>query len=109
MPEERRPFRATDVLSGAVEKGAGHPSPRRPARPPRKQVSIYLTYPQVDILNDLHHRLNAGNIRRRIEKSELGGLAIELLAKLVPEDRHFQDISQLADYLTAGSQRHTST
>ena len=74
-PATRRPFRAVDVLSGSID--------RRPAVKPertRKQISAQLEPAQVRLLGELHARLNA-TADKRIEKSDLVGLGIELLAE----------------------------
>ena len=72
---ERRPFRAVDVLSGSIDKGAA------PARV-RKQISAQLEPAQLRLLGELHARLNA-TTTTRIEKSDLVGLGIELLAAVL--------------------------
>jgi hypothetical protein len=68
----RRPFRAADVLTGAIDR---HPAPART----RKQISAQLEPDQVRLLGEMHARLNA-TAEKRIEKSDLVGLGIELLA-----------------------------
>src|SRR5215217_2258988 len=70
----RRPFRAVDVLSGNIDR-------REQAHPERarKQISAQLEPAQLRLLGEMHARLNA-TARSRIEKSELVGLGIELLA-----------------------------
>jgi hypothetical protein len=70
---KRKPFRAVDVLSGSIDR----PAPKTP--PARKQISAQLEPAQLRLLGELHARLNA-TAERRIEKSELVGLGIELLA-----------------------------
>jgi hypothetical protein len=70
----RKPFRAVDVLSGNIDRRA----PVEPVRQ-RKQISAQLEPAQVRLLGELHARLNA-TARTRIEKSDLVGLGIELLA-----------------------------
>lgn len=82
-PGARRPFRAVDVLSGSIDR-------RIPARPERvrKQISAQLEPAQIRLLGELHARLNA-TATKRIEKSDLVGLGIELLAaalKTVDQD-----------------------
>ena len=74
---ERRPFRAVDVLSGSIDKNVA------PARV-RKQISAQLEPAQVRLLGELHARLNATGTAR-IEKSDLVGLGIELLAAVLAE------------------------
>jgi hypothetical protein len=68
----RRPFRAADVLTGAIDR---RPAPART----RKQISAQLEPDQVRLLGEMHARLNA-TAEKRIEKSDLVGLGIELLA-----------------------------
>ncbi|HET8523924.1 MAG TPA: hypothetical protein VFL82_11850 [Thermomicrobiales bacterium] len=68
----RRPFRAADVLTGAIDR---RPAPART----RKQISAQLEPDQVRMLGEMHARLNA-TADKRIEKSDLVGLGIELLA-----------------------------
>ena len=73
---ERRPFRAADVLTGAIDRRRG------PAARGRKQISAQLEPAQLRLLGELHARLNA-TAATRIEKSELVGLGIELLAAVL--------------------------
>ena len=73
--QSRRPFRAVDVLSGSIDQRAK----ARPERA-RKQISAQLEPAQLRLLGELHARLNA-TASERIEKSELVGLGIELLAE----------------------------
>jgi hypothetical protein len=78
--DERRPFRAVDVLSGSIDQRS-----REPKLPPaRKQISAQLEPGQVRLLGELHARLNA-SATARIEKSDLVGLGIELLAALLEQ------------------------
>lgn len=71
---ERR-FRAVDVLTGTIDRAE---APRRA----RKQISAYLYPEQVRALGELHARLNS-TAEGRVEKSEIVGLALDLLAALV--------------------------
>jgi hypothetical protein len=71
---ERR-FRAVDVLTGTIDHTE---APRRA----RKQISAYLYPEQVRALGELHARLNS-TTDGRVEKSEIVGLALDLLAQLV--------------------------
>jgi hypothetical protein len=83
--QERRPFRAADVLTGRIDERRVPAGTGRP----RKQISAQLEPAQVRLLGELHARLNAA-ARTRIEKSELVGLGIELLAAaLNAADREF--------------------
>ena len=70
---ERR-FRAVDVLTGAID--------RTPPKRARKQISAYLYPEQVRRLGELHARLSSGT-SERVEKSEIVGLAVDLLAELM--------------------------
>jgi hypothetical protein len=72
----RRPFRAADVLTGTIDKR------RQTAAKTRKQISAQLDSNQLRILGELHARLNA-TADKRIEKSDLVGLGIELLAAVL--------------------------
>lgn len=72
---ERRPFRAVEVLSGSIDRATKAPAPERV----RKQISAQLEPAQIRTLGELHARLNA-TAQKRIEKSDLVGLGIELLA-----------------------------
>lgn len=72
--EPRRPFRAADVLTGSIDR-----RPVARAERPRKQISAQLEPGQLRLLGELHARLNA-TAEKRIEKSDLVGLGIELLA-----------------------------
>ena len=71
---ERR-FRAVDVLTGTIDRAE---APRRA----RKQISAYLYPEQVRALGELHARLNS-TAAGRVEKSEIVGLALDLLAEMV--------------------------
>ena len=75
-----RPFRAADVLTGSIDH---RPAPAQAGRG-RKQISAQLEPAQVRLLGEMHARLNAV-ATRRIEKSDLVGLGIELLAALLDE------------------------
>ncbi len=80
----RRPFRAADVLTGRIDRegAAGRARPGGRSSGGRKQISAQLEPEQVRLLGELHARLNA-TATRRIEKSELVGLGIELLAAVL--------------------------
>jgi hypothetical protein len=88
----RRPFRAADVLTGTIDKRR-HAAPR-----PRKQISAQLDANQVRMLGELHARLNA-TAEQRIEKSDLVGLGIELLAAVL------QDVDGERDPASDGTSR----
>lgn len=85
---ERR-FRAVDVLTGAIDRTA-------PPKRARKQISAYLYPEQVRRLGELHARLSSG-MSERVEKSEIVGLAIDLLAELVEAaERAGTEVASLA-------------
>jgi hypothetical protein len=86
---ERRPFRAVDVLSGSIDR----PPVAKPARA-RKQISAQLEPGQLRLLGELHARLNA-TASERIEKSDLVGLGIELLAAAIAQAE--QDLAPAPD------------
>src|SRR6476659_5015004 len=76
QPTDReRRFRAVDVLTGTIDRAEA----RRRAR---KQISAYLYPEQVRALGELHARLNSAP-DGRVEKSEIVGLALDLLAEMV--------------------------
>jgi len=60
--------------------------PTRTGRPKskvkRKQVTLYLTPEQEEALSDLHHEWKK---RVKVDRSDLAGLAIELLTKLAAD------------------------
>jgi hypothetical protein len=72
--DERR-FRAVDVLTGTIDRTEA-------SRRARKQISAYLYPEQVRALGELHARLNS-TPDGRVEKSEIVGLALDLLEHLV--------------------------
>jgi len=74
-PKSERRFRAVDVLTGTIDRAE---APRRA----RKQISAYLYPEQVRALGELHARLNS-TADGHVEKSEIVGLALDLLAALV--------------------------
>lgn len=74
-PKSERRFRAVDVLTGAIDRTE---APRRT----RKQISAYLAPEQIRALGELHARLNSAPAGR-VEKSEIVGLALDLLTALV--------------------------
>lgn len=67
--------------------------PRR--KQPRKQVTLHLTQEQEEALSDMHHTLHK---QFSIDRSDLAGFAIELLAGLVTEHNeisNFQNFESL--------------
>ncbi len=74
-----RPFRAADVLTGRIDTRR---SPAARSARGRKQISAQLAPAQIRLLGEIHARLNA-TAATRIEKSDLVGLGIELLAAVL--------------------------
>jgi hypothetical protein len=64
----------------------------RPGRPrskkKRKQVTIYLTKEQEEALSDLHH---AWRKHIKVDRSDIAGLAIEILTKLTEDNSGLLD------------------
>ena len=81
----------------------------RPGRPrsqkKRKQVTLYLTAEQEEALADLHHEWKK---RIKVDRSDIAGLAIELLA--IVTEKHsgildFQNFESLKVYITEEEQK----
>ena len=68
----------------------------RPGRPrkkqKRKQVTLYLTPDQEESLTDLHYALKK---RIKVDRSDIAGLAIELLTALAEKDNGLLDFQNL--------------
>ena len=68
----------------------------RPGRPrrkePRKQVTLYLTRQQEDALSDMHHTWRK---QFKVDRSDIAGLAIELLADLIETRNGILDVQNL--------------
>jgi hypothetical protein len=68
----------------------------RPGRPrkkqKRKQVTLYLTPNQEESLTDLHH---VWKKRIKVDRSDIAGLAIELLTALAEKDNGLLDFQNL--------------
>jgi hypothetical protein len=60
----------------------------------RKQVTLYLTPEQEEALSDLHHEWRK---QVKVDRSDIAGLAIELLASIADKE------SGLLDFQTFGS------
>jgi hypothetical protein len=76
----------------------------RPGRPrrkvPRKQVTLYLTQEQEEALSDMHHEWRK---RFKVDRSDIAGLAIELLADVTEGDNglfDFQNLESLKVYMS---------
>jgi len=68
----------------------------RPGRPrrkePRKQVTLYLTQQQEEALSDLHHTWRK---QFKNDRSDVAGLAIELLSDVLKGNNELLDIKNL--------------
>jgi len=68
--------------------------PARPGRPrskkKRKQVTLYLTPEQEEALSDLHHTWKK---RMKVDRSDIAGMAIELLATVIEKHNGLLDFS----------------
>ena len=73
-----------------------HVRATRPGRPrrkvPRKQVTLYLTQEQEEALSDMHH---VWRKRFKVDRSDIAGLAIELLASIAEGDNGILDFQNL--------------
>ena len=59
---------------------------------PRKQVTLYLTPEQEEALSDMHH---VWRKRFKVDRSDIAGLAIELLASIAEGDIGLLDFQSL--------------
>ena len=68
----------------------------RPGRPrrkePRKQVTLYLTQEQEEALSDMHHSWRK---QFKVDRSDIAGLAIELLVEVVGRNNGISDVQNL--------------
>jgi hypothetical protein len=78
--------------------------PARPGRPrsrtKRKQVTLYLTQEQEEVLSDLHHEWRK---QFKVDRSDIAGLALELLEVIVGKNNglsDFQNFESLKVYIT---------
>jgi len=76
----------------------------RPGRPrrkePRKQVTLYLTQQQEEALSDMHHSWRK---QFKVDRSDIAGLAIELLSGMLEENKgllDFQNLESLKVYIS---------
>jgi hypothetical protein len=83
--------------------------PTRPGRPrskkQRKQFTLYLTQEQADVLSDLHH---AWSKQFKVDRSDVAGLALELLAVLAEKESgllDFKNFESLKVYIVEGHRR----
>lgn len=74
----------------------------------RRQISAYLSRDQLDTLKQLYFKLNAGD--GEIEKSEIVGLAVEILSKLLgTQVPKYSSIYQVREYLDTQISKYLST
>jgi hypothetical protein len=76
----------------------------RPGRPrrtePRKQVTLYLTQQQEEALSDMHHSWRK---QFKVDRSDIAGLAIELLSGMLEQNNgllDFQNLESLKVYIS---------
>ena len=76
----------------------------RPGRPrrrqPRKQVTLYLTKEQEEVLSDLHHTWRK---QFKVDRSDIAGLALDLLNIITEQNDgllDFQNFESLKVYIT---------
>lgn len=76
-----------------VEKTIHTTKSGRPRRKrPRKQVTLYLTQEQEEALSDLHYRLKK---QLKLDRSDLAGLAIEVLTEVLTEHNELSNFQTL--------------
>lgn len=76
-----------------VEKTIHTTKSGRPRRKrPRKQVTLYLTQEQEEALSDLHYQLKK---QIKLDRSDLVGVAIEVLTELLTEHNELSDFQNL--------------
>lgn len=74
----------------------------------RRQISAYFTQEQLKTLKQLYFKLNEGE--GKIEKSEILGLAIEILSKLLgTQVPKYSSIYQVREYLDTQISKYSST
>jgi len=72
-----------------VEQSIHTPRAGRPRRrKPRKQVTLYLTQEQEEALADLHYALRK---QFKVDRSDIAGFALELLAQLSTQHNGLSD------------------
>lgn len=90
MPQ---PTRGTFAELYEVEQQVRATRPGRPrSQTKRKQVTLYLTPEQEEALADLHYQLKK---RLKVDRSDIAGLAIELLANLTERSNGLSDFKNL--------------
>ncbi len=77
-------------------------------KPRRRQISAYLSHEQLKLLKQLYFKLNEGD--SEIEKSEIVGLAIEVLSKILgTQVPKYSSIYKVREYLDTQILRYLST
>jgi hypothetical protein len=76
-----------------TEKRVRAARPGRPRRKvPRKQVTLYLTKEQEEALSDMHHTWRK---QFKVDRSDIAGLAIELLSGVIEGNNGILDVQNL--------------
>ncbi len=84
------------------------PLPEKPKDIRRKQISAYLSRDQLQLLKQLYFKLNGGDAE--IEKSEIVGLAIEVLSQLLSTKvPRYSSTNKIREYLNTQVSRYLST
>jgi hypothetical protein len=98
----------------SIQKGPEvNPIPKETVSPlsstgKRKQISAYLTSEQLQILKSLFFKLNSGE--GSIEKSEIIGLGLELVSKLLgTQVPKYSNITQVREHLSTQISKYLST
>jgi hypothetical protein len=103
MPQPQRGTFA-DLYNTEQRVRASRPGrPRRAAK--RKQVTLYLTKEQEEILSDLHHDWRK---QFKVDRSDIVGLAIELLETITSKNNgllDFQNFESLKVYISEMQER----
>jgi hypothetical protein len=98
MPQ---PQRGTFADLYDTEKRVRAARPGRPRRKePRKQVTLYLTRQQEEALSDMHHSWRK---QFKVDRSDIAGLAIELLSGIAEGNNgllDFQNLESLKVYIS---------
>ena len=90
MPQPQRGTFA-DLYDTEQRVRAARPGrPRRKER--RKQVTLYLTQEQEEALSDMHHTWRK---QFKVDRSDIVGLAIEVLADVIKSNNGILDIQNL--------------
>jgi hypothetical protein len=98
MPQPKRGTFA-DLYNAEQRTQSSRPGRPR-SRKKRKQVTLYLTPEQEEALSDLHH---AWKKRIKVDRSDIAGLAIELLATTSEKNNgllNFANFESLKVYIT---------